>query len=54
MVHDYGRKHVGEEEGREVVVEVEDAAHGPEGHIVEGPAGQQPQPRIQRAGAATE
>lgn len=42
VVEDDTRDHARVEAGGKVVVEVEDAAHHPEGDVVKGPADQQP------------
>ena len=47
VVEDDGRQHRREEQRREVVVEVEDAAHGPERHVVQQPADVEPAARVE-------
>ena len=47
VVEDDPRDHAGVEEGGEVVVEVEDAAHHPEGDVVQRPPDHQPRPAVQ-------
>ena len=46
--HD-GSEHRGIEQRRKVVMEVQDAAHGPEGNVVKGPADEQPDASIHRS-----
>ena len=48
VVEDDAGDHAGVEEGGEVVVEVEDAAHHPEGDVVQRPPDHQPRPAVQR------
>ena len=42
VVHEDARQHGGEEQGGVVVVDVEHPPHAPEGHIVKGPAQEEP------------
>jgi hypothetical protein len=48
VVQDDSGQHAGEEQGREVVVEVEDTAHAPEWHVVQQPADVQPSASVKR------
>jgi hypothetical protein len=52
VVEDDGSEHGRVEQSRKVVVEVQDATHGPEGDVVQGPADEEPETGVHGSIAA--
>ncbi len=52
VVEDDGGEHGRVEQSRKVVVEVQDATHGPEGDVVQGPADEEPETGVHGSIAA--